>query len=124
MRRLNRYDSWSVLALLVGVFLVIVVPPLPLKVLLLVGVCVGFFLFCIYSHWTHGWSRLRQRSAASVVIVLLLAFGIPQFISQWKAEHPKPVASQSPQVTTATITPVSPPVTQQTQVTRPPTAKL
>src|SRR6266403_661475 len=93
IKRLNRADSWSVLALLVGVFLVIVVPPLWLKAILLAGVCIGVFLFSNHSHWTHGWSGLRRYSAASVVIILLLAVGIPQFLSQWKTEHPKIIPS-------------------------------
>jgi hypothetical protein len=93
---LNRADSYSVLALIVGVFLVIVVPPLPLKVLLFVGVCIGVFLFCMRSHWTHSWSKLRQRSILSAIVVVLLAVGIPQFISQWRAEHTKPVVMPAP----------------------------
>ena len=105
---LSRADSWSVLALLVGVLFVIVLPPLPLKALLLVGVCIGIFLFCIYSHWTHRWLRSRQLAAASAVTVLLLAIGIPQFISQWRAEHPQqPTVAQSVTHAPATLIPPS-----------------
>src|SRR5260370_14711646 len=87
IKRLSRADSWTVLALLVGVFLAIVVPPLWLKAILLVSVCTGVFLFARRSHWTDGGSNSRQHAAASAVIAMLLAIGIPQFSSQWKAEH-------------------------------------
>src|SRR5713101_1480103 len=69
----NRADSWTVLGLLVGILTVVIVPPLPLKVTLLAGVCLGVFRLCIYSHWTRSWPRLRQRAAASAVVVLLIA---------------------------------------------------
>lgn len=102
---LNRPDSYSVLALLVGVILVIIVPPLPLKVFLLIVVCVGVVLFCKRSHWTHTLSKLRQRSLSFAIVALLLVVGIPQFISQWKAEHPKPVVTQEPPMPSTTSPP-------------------
>ena len=88
-------DSFSLLGILVGVFLVIIVPPLLLKAILLICLCGGVVLFAKISHWTSEWSRLRRYSSASVAVILLLALAIPQFVSQWKAEHPNPVANAS-----------------------------
>ena len=81
-------DSYTVLALLVGVFLVIIVPPLTLKAILLIAVCIGVLRLARRSHWTYSWSGRRRYGAASAIVIILLAVGIPQFISQWKAAHP------------------------------------
>ncbi len=88
-------DSIGAIALLVGVYLVIVVPPLALRAVLLAGVIVGVFLFAKYSHWTHKWSPFLQRTVSFIAAIGLLGVAIPQFISQWKAERPKPVTTQS-----------------------------
>jgi hypothetical protein len=85
----SRTDTYAALGLLVGVLLVIIVPPLWLKAILLMGESIGVYLFLRYAHWSHGWSRFRRYGIASAVVVILLAVGIPQFISQWENEHPK-----------------------------------
>src|SRR5271154_5213027 len=87
----NRADSVSVIGLLVGIFLVVVSPPLILKILCLLGVCVGSFFFVRLSHWTHEWSRAKQYCVGVGISVILLAVGVPQFISQWNLEHLKTV---------------------------------
>jgi len=84
-------DSISIVALLLGVYLVIVVPPLPLKVVLLMAVCIGMFMFSHRSHWSHGWPRWVRHLVGWAVVVFLCAVAIPQFISQWVQEHPKAI---------------------------------
>jgi hypothetical protein len=93
----SRTDTYAALGLLAGVLLVIIVPPLWLKAVLLAGESVGIFLFLKYAHWSHGWSRFKRNSIASAIVVILLAVGIPQFISQWKAEHEEVSSSLSHQ---------------------------
>lgn len=110
---LNIGDSIGLAGLLVGVVLVIIVPPLLMKAVLLVGVCVGVPVFVQYSHWSHGWSKLRRCLAALVVIIVLLSVGIPEFITQWKTEHPttvtivSPVANAKPQSAPPTPSPAA-----------------
>jgi hypothetical protein len=87
--KLTLGDSIGAFALLIGVFLVIVIPPLPFKIVLLVGVGVGVFLFSRYSHWTHGWAKSKQYIVASILTVVLCAIAIPQFVAQWRDEHSK-----------------------------------
>jgi cell division septation protein DedD len=85
--RLPLGDSIGVVGLLIGVFLVIIVPPLMLKIFLFVGVCAGVFVFSRYSHWTHGWTKFKRRTVASIIAVALCIVAIPQFVSQWRTEH-------------------------------------
>ena len=87
--RLTLGDSIHVIALLLGIYFVMVVPPLWLKVALLICVVAGVFWFAKRSYWTQGWSAWRQGIASFAVVILLLGVGIPQFISQWQVEHPK-----------------------------------
>jgi hypothetical protein len=88
--KLNWGNSFAFIAFLVGVFLMIINPPLALKILGLAFVCWGLFKFFRVSHWTHGWSRKRQNVWAFATIIVLCGISIPQFITQWRIEHPKP----------------------------------
>ena len=81
-------DSIAVLALLIGVYFVIVAPPLYAKVPLLVLVCGGFVWFTRTSHWSHSWSSIKKNSWAVILVVLLCVVSFPQFVGQWKSEHP------------------------------------
>jgi hypothetical protein len=92
--RLSSSDSLSLLALLVGVLSVIIVPPLLMKAILLICVSLGVFGFARYSHWTNASSGFRYITA-SVVVIFLIAVGVPQFTTQWKAEHPRTEVTQS-----------------------------
>jgi hypothetical protein len=92
---LNVGDSIGFAGILLGVLLVIIVPPLWVKIPLMFSVCLGIFLFVRRAHWTHGWSPYRQYIGASVSCVIVLAIGIPQFISQWKQEHNFPLSIQA-----------------------------
>jgi len=89
-------DSITLFGLLLGVIFVIIVPPLIVKVILLAGVCVGFFVFFNRSHWTHKWKPRRQLASSSLVVSLLLVVAIPQFVRQWKDEHHKPAQAKTP----------------------------
>ena len=82
-------DSFTVLALFVGVYLVLIVPTVILKAILLAPACVGFAYLVRKSYWTHAWPD-RWRTVLGIgLAVILCAFAVPQFISQWHLEHPR-----------------------------------
>jgi hypothetical protein len=93
--RLNVGDSIGFAGILVGVLLVIIVPPLWIKIPLMFSVCLGTFMWVRRSLWTHGWSPRSQYVSASIFCVMVLAIGIPQFISQWKQEHSLPFSMRA-----------------------------
>jgi hypothetical protein len=94
--KFNFGDSLGLLSLLIGMLLVVVTLPLMVKVFLLLVIFVGCYVFMQRSHWTHSWGRWRQNGAATVIVVLLLRLGIPQFFSQWKTEHPAQLQKPTP----------------------------
>jgi hypothetical protein len=85
-------DSLTLLALLVGIFLVIIVPNLITKVVLLFADCGGFVWLVRRSHWTRMLSSLRRTGISAIVLTLLLIVSIPQFVAQWRTEHQATVA--------------------------------
>lgn len=85
--RLSLGDSVGFAGILLGVLLVVVVPPLWIKIPMMVSVCVGTFLFVRHSYWTNGWPPINRYLGASIFCVVFLVTAIPQFISQWKQEH-------------------------------------
>jgi hypothetical protein len=93
--RLNVGDSIGFSGILLGVLLVIIVPPLWIKIPLMFSVCLGIFLFVRRAHWTHGWLPVWQYISASVSCAIVLAIGVPQFISQWRQEHNFPLSIQA-----------------------------
>lgn len=96
--RLGRGDSYTLLALLLGVLFVLVIPPFWLKVPGLTLVCIGCIGFVKKSHWTHQWSRAKQLWTAMAAIIVVCLASIPQLVSQWKSEHPaqSPISSLTP----------------------------
>jgi hypothetical protein len=111
---LGRGDSITVVGSLVGVFLVIISPPLWMKIPALLLVCVGCFSIARKSIWTHKWSVIKRNLAGIVAVLLVLAIGIPQFMGQWKTEHPaspikyaeKPITGEeNKHIDVATVTP-------------------
>jgi hypothetical protein len=102
---LSLRDSIMPIALLVGVFLVVIVPHLLFKAGLLIGVCVGFVLFTRKSHWTRQWSRTKQNWVAASCVIGLSALSSPQFITQWRAVHPRVVAVTAPPDATPQLLP-------------------
>ena len=87
-------NSIGVGSLLVTVVAVIITPPFLLKVALLALSSLGFFYFARKSHWTHSWPEWAKYGSALPTVGILCAIAIPQLTLQWRAEHPKPVASQ------------------------------
>jgi hypothetical protein len=85
--KLNWGNSFTFIAFLVGVYLMIINPPLALKILGLAFVCWGFFKFFRVSHWTYKWSRKRQNLWAFTTLAVLCSISIPQLRSQWRTEH-------------------------------------
>jgi len=98
-------------ALLLGGYLVIIVPPLTFKVVGLVLICAGSFWFCRTSHWTHRWSRKYQNILGVAIIIVLCGISIPQFVTQWRIEHPKP--KSQPSVPIPKIAPTEGPLSAQ-----------
>jgi hypothetical protein len=113
---LNIGDSLGLLALLLGVFLVIVTPPLYLKIPLLFALCIAVFLFTGHSHWTHRWPKVRQRLVAAGTALLLSIIAVPQFISQRKTGQPQqtPTAATVPPLANTIVNPEVSPKTSTT----------
>jgi hypothetical protein len=105
--RLSRGDSYTLLALLVGVFFVLIVPTLPIKVVLLAFVCSGFLWFATKSHWTHSWSRGKQTLAGIACVVILCSVSVPQLLEQWHSKHAGSHVSDLSAVPAAAPVPVS-----------------
>jgi hypothetical protein len=92
-------DSIGFIALLAAIWAVVLTPPLWLKVILLAASGGGCFVFLHNSQWTHAWSKVSRNLSALVLVVALGLIGIPQFRSQWQAEHPKKVVETNPTLT-------------------------
>lgn len=86
----NFGDSVGVLALIVAAIAMAISPPVSLRILLLAASAFGFLLFFHKSHWTHSWLPFNKISGALAATVLLGLIGIPQIISQWRGENPRP----------------------------------
>jgi len=85
-KKLNLGNSLNFCALIVGVFLMIVVPPLLLKIVGLLMVCWGCVFLLRNSYWTYRWPRKRKVGIGVCVICLVLVISIPQFVKQWRTE--------------------------------------
>jgi hypothetical protein len=89
---LTKGDSYTLLALLVGVLLMLIVPTLPFKTATLVILCVAFWWFCRKCHWTSGWTNRGKNALGTISIFLLLVLLVPQLYSEWQSrERVKPV---------------------------------
>jgi hypothetical protein len=86
--RLSRSDSFTVLFGLAGLFVVIFVPQLLAKIIGLICMCIATGWFVRNSHWTHHWRSLKRYAVTGVIVALMLLVCIPQFVNQWKIEHP------------------------------------
>jgi len=90
---LNFGDSLALVGLVLGVLLMVIVPPLIFKVVLLAAICAILLWLSKRSYWTCTLSRKRQNITALVVLVAICGVSIPQFMAQWKSEHPKKLSS-------------------------------
>ena len=87
-KKLSLGNSLNFCALVVGVFLMIVVPPLTIKIIGLGLVCWGCIFLLRDSYWTYHWSRTKKAVAGVFLIGIALCSSVPQFVSQWRIEHP------------------------------------
>jgi hypothetical protein len=85
---LNFIDSIGILSLILSLVVVVLTPPLWLKILLLIASILGSYTFALRSHWTHRWPLEYRYGLATLAAVILLAVAIPQLMAQWKVEHP------------------------------------
>jgi hypothetical protein len=85
--KLGLGDTWTILGVLLGVFLVIFVPPLWLKVPIFVVVCGGFVWLVHRSHWTSEWSWPLKFGSAFLTTIAASALAVPQFVAQWRVEQ-------------------------------------
>jgi hypothetical protein len=93
--QLSRGDTWTILGVLVGVFFVIILPTLYLKIPMFLGVCIGLGWLAHKSHWVTTWSTPKKIALSGAVVIVCCAISIPQFWAQWRAEHPLSVRSVS-----------------------------
>jgi hypothetical protein len=84
---LNRSDTWTILGVLLGVFFVIVLPPLYARMPIFVGVCIGLVWLSHKSHWVIRWSSARRIVLSGAVVIVCSVIAVPQFVTQWKLEH-------------------------------------
>jgi hypothetical protein len=92
---LDLANSIGVGSFIVTVLFVIITPPFLLKIPVLILGFWGLFYFSRKSHWTHKWPTWAQYGSASVAVLILSSIAIPQLITQWKAEHPRPATVHS-----------------------------
>lgn len=74
--QLSRGDTWTLFGVLVGVFFVIVLPPLYAKIPIFILVCVGLGWLAYKSHRVTGWSQIRKSACVVVVIAVCAVIAI------------------------------------------------
>ncbi len=87
MDRLSLGDTFTVLGVLVGVFLVIYAPALPFKVIGLLFLCVAMIWLAKRSYWTYSLGKIAKWSIGIALCAAMWVVCIPQFVVQWQAEH-------------------------------------
>jgi hypothetical protein len=81
---LNFIDSIGILSLILSLVVVVLTPPLWLKILLLIAPILGSYTFAVRSHWTHRWPLKYRYGLTTAASAVLLAVAIPQLMAQWK----------------------------------------
>jgi hypothetical protein len=84
---LNRADSIGLFGVLMGTFLVLIVPTVWHKVPAFALVCFGFGYFIWLSHWTYRLSRFWRVTIIVAIVLILNVGAVPQFVEQWRMEH-------------------------------------
>jgi hypothetical protein len=86
-KQLNLSDTLAVLSIVLGVFCVIIIPPLYFRITAFLFVCGGVFWRAHRSHWTATWDAPSKNIAGVVIVGLCCLVVMPQFKTQWINEH-------------------------------------
>lgn len=84
---LNRADSIGLLGFLVGLFFVLVVPTVWIKVPAFLLLCACSVYLIWLSHWTYKKNNHLKIVVALAVMATMGLVAVPQFVTQWQAEH-------------------------------------
>lgn len=85
----NVGDSIGFAALLLGVIVVAITPPVSIRAIALLVSALGCIYLARKSHWTCTWSPKKQNVVSVVAVLILLGIGVPQIVGQWRTEHPR-----------------------------------
>ena len=82
-------DTWTLLALLAGVLMLLITPTLFFKICTLVVLCAASFVFCRKCYWAAQWSNPRRNAVGVCSVIALLALVGPQLLDAWRSREPE-----------------------------------